>query len=89
MPCEDNLLRLNTLARPTQRVSRFEKLPGDIERSLLEIFEKEINLQRTLDALKRDLEYRYDYTPMAAFRSIDKHNYGRIDTYVLGTFLRS
>lgn len=39
--------------------------------------------------LKRELQTRYDYNPLAAFRSIDRYNIGRIDTVNLGTFLRA
>jgi Ca2+-binding EF-hand superfamily protein len=42
-----------------------------------------------LELLKREVEMRYDFTPLAAFRSIDRYNVGRIDTINLGTFLRA
>lgn len=89
LPCEDNLLRNVTLDRPSRYVSRYDSLPGDIEHAILDIIEKEIDLGRRLDILKRDLEGRYDYSSLAAFRTIDKYNDGRIDTYNLGAFLRS
>ena len=38
--------------------------------------------------LKRELELRYDYTPLAAFRSIDRHNLGRVDAQSLSQFLK-
>jgi hypothetical protein len=38
--------------------------------------------------LKRELEVQYDYSPFAAFRSIDRYNSGRIDTVNCGSFLR-
>ena len=63
----DRVLRSVTLERPSCKISRFENLPYDIELCLLEIFEKEIDLMRRLDGLKAELEYRYDYTPLAAF----------------------
>ena len=44
---------------------------------------------RRCDTLKSCLEFRFDYTPLAAFRAIDKYNDGRIDSYNLGSFLRS
>ena len=89
LPCEDNLLRNITLDRPSFRVGRFDSLPGDIEHAVLDVFEKELDLQRRLEILKRDLECRYDYSALAAYRSVDKYNDGRIDTYNLGSFLRS
>jgi Ca2+-binding EF-hand superfamily protein len=83
------LLRNICLDRPSFRVGRFDSLPYDIERALLDILEKEIDLQRRLDILKRELEIRYDYSSLAAYRSIDRYNDGRINTFNLGTFLRS
>ena len=89
LPCEDNLLRNITIDRPACRVGRFDNLACDIESALLDVIEKEIDLQRRLDILKRELETRYDYSTLAAYRSIDKYNDGRIDTHNLGSFLRS
>ena len=89
LPCTDNLLRNITLDRPSFRVGRFDSLPYDIERALLDILEKEIDLMRRLDILKRELEIRYDFSSLAAYRSIDRYNDGRINTFNLGTFLRS
>ena len=89
LPCEDNLLRNITLDRPAMRVGRYDVLPHDIEHALVAVLESEIALQRRLDSLKRDLEIRYDYSLLAAYRSIDKYNDGRIDTFNLGSFLRA
>lgn len=89
LPCTDNLLRNITLDRPSFRVGRFDSLPMDIERALLDILEKEVDLMRRLDILKRELEIRYDFSSLAAYRSIDRYNDGRINTFNLGTFLRS
>lgn len=89
LPCEDNLLRNITLDRRSFRVGPYDSLPRDIELALVDIIEKEIDLQRRLDILKRDVEVRYDYSVLAAYRSIDKYNDGRIDTFNLGSFLRS
>ena len=89
LPCTDNLLRNVTLDRPSHRVGRFDSLPRDIELALLEIVEKEIDLMRRQDILKSDLEIRYDFSTLSAFRSVDKYNDGRIDNLNLGAFLRS
>ena len=88
MPCEDNLLRNITLDRPSRRVGRFEFLPRDIEIGITSVIEKEIDLQRKLEALKRELEIQYDYSPFAAFRSVDRYNSGLITAVNLGAFLR-
>ena len=89
LPCTDNFLRNMTLDRPSRFVGRYDSLPYDIERALLDILEKEVDLMRRLDILKRDLEFRYDYSSLAAYRSIDRYNDGRINTFNLGTLLRS
>ena len=49
------VLRNITIDRPSRRVARFEMLPRDIEVCMTAILEKEIDLQRRLEALKRDL----------------------------------
>jgi Ca2+-binding EF-hand superfamily protein len=89
LPCTDNLLRNVTLDRPSFRVGRFDSLPYDIERAVLDVLEKEIDLARRLDLLKRELESRYDFSSLAAYRSVDRYNDGRINTFNLGTFLRN
>lgn len=89
LPCTDNVLRNITLDRYSSRVGRFDSLPYDIERALTDILEKEVDLMRRLDTLKRELEIRYDFSSLAAYRSIDRYNDGRINTFNLGTFLRS
>ena len=88
LPCEDNILRNMTLDRPSRRVTRYDHLPRDIELSVTNVIEKEIDLQRRLEILKRELEVQYDYSPFAAFRSVDRYNSGRIDTVNTGSFLR-
>ena len=88
LPCEDNLLRNMTLDRPSARIGRYDHLPRDIELALTSVIEKEIDLQRRLEILKRELEVQYDYSPFAAFRSVDRYNSGRLDTVNVGAFLR-
>jgi Ca2+-binding EF-hand superfamily protein len=89
LPCEDNCLRKLTLDRPACRVGRHDVLPRDIEHAILEVIEKELDLARHLEVLKHDLECRYDYSTLAAFRSVDKFNDGKIDTLNLGAFFRN
>ena len=55
LPCEDMVLRNITIDRPSRRVARFEMLPRDIEVCMTAILEKEIELQRRIETLKRDL----------------------------------
>lgn len=88
LPCEDNFLRNQTLDRYAQRVGRYDNLPRDIELALTSVLEKEIDLQRRLESLKREMQCQYDYSPFAAFRSVDRYNTGRIDSVSVGSFLR-
>lgn len=89
LPCEDNLLRRVTLDRPSQRVGRFDCLPRDIESALTELLEKELDLMRRSDNLKRDLFSRYDYSTYSTFRTVDRYNDGFIDSYNLKVFLKN
>lgn len=88
LPCEDNVLRNITIDRPSIRVGRFERLPRDIEEGIVTILVKEVELERRLEMLKRDLYVGLDYSVMAAFRSIDRANTGSITTVNLGGFMR-
>lgn len=90
LPCEDNLLRSITLDRPHySRVSRFDSLPCDIESAAVEILQQEVDLARRCDGLRRELEVRFDYSALSAYRSVDKYNDGNINTCNLGAFLRA
>lgn len=50
--------------------------------------EREIELIRRLDTLKRELEIRYDFSPYAAFKTIDRFTEGAITTSNITLFLR-
>jgi hypothetical protein len=88
LPCEDNCLRKIALDRHACRVARYENLPLDIERGLVAIIEREIELTRRLDLLKRELEVRHDYTTYSAFKAITKCCDSSINNYNLSQFLR-
>ena len=88
LPCEDNILRNVVLDRPARRVGKYDVLPRDIELSMVNVLEKEIDLGRRLEILKNQLHIQYDYSPLSSFRSVDKFNKGIIDTVNLGAFLR-
>lgn len=89
LPCEDNFLRRVTMERASFRCGRYDHLPRDIESAFTDIIEKELNLLRRLDMLKKDMSSRYDYTAYAAYRSVDRYNDGCIDTFALSTFLKN
>lgn len=88
MPCEDNVLRNTTIDRPSISVGKFEHLPRDIEHALATVIEKEINFQRRIESLKRDLQLGHDYSPSATFRTIDRPESGVIASGNLGEFLK-
>ena len=79
LPCEDNFLRNMTLDRPAGRVGRYDSLPRDIEQAITSVITAEIDLQRRLEGLKGELERNYDYSPFAAFNTIDRNRSGRIN----------
>ena len=89
LPCEDNMLRSMAIDRPTRRVGHFDYLPRDIEMAMTTVFEREIDYARKVNVLKRELLCQYDFSHLAAFRSIDRMGTGRIDTVMLGSFLRN
>lgn len=89
LPCEDNLLRSITINRPAIRVGRYDNLPCDIERALFEVISQEIAFQKQLERLKLNLEAKMDFSPLAAYKAVDKFNDGYITTQNLGSFLRA
>jgi Ca2+-binding EF-hand superfamily protein len=89
LPCEDNALRRLAQDRRSYRVARYENLPLDIERAMAAIIEREVELLRRLDLLKRELEVRYDFSPYACFKTIDRYNEGFLNSGNLTIFLRS
>jgi Ca2+-binding EF-hand superfamily protein len=89
LPCEDNFVRNQTMDRVTHRVGRYDFMPRDIEIALATVIELEIDMQRRTDDLKRNMVVRFDYTPLAAFRSIDRRAVGRLDSLNIGAYLRS
>lgn len=89
LPCEDNNLRKQALARKAYRVSRFDYLPASVETDLARVLVNEINLLTRLDNLKLNLEVRYDFSVSAAFRTIDRFNEGYLTINNLQSFLRT
>ena len=96
LPCEDNDVRKVILDRNQEnaRVGKNQRLSVAIENGLTKILQGEISLQRTLEKLKQDLAYHVDYTPAAAFRTIDGNSNELAPTRVIDTgnmdrFLRS
>jgi hypothetical protein len=88
LPCEDNTLRHLALNRAPFRVSRWEKLPSDMEYQLNSLMFNEIRFLRKLQDLRQDLALSYDFTTYAAFRTVDRYNYGVIDGESLKTFYK-
>lgn len=88
MPCEDNVLRNTTIDRPSINVGKNEHLPRDIEHAIATVIEKEINFQRRIESLKRDLQIGLDYSPSATFKTIDRPESGVITSVNLGEFFK-
>jgi len=89
LPCEDNLLRNVVCDRPAFRVSRYDSLPYDIERSFKDLVMSELALYRRLECLRKELESRFDYSTLAAYRTVDKNNDGNINIKNIGSYLRA
>ncbi|CDW75672.1 ef hand family protein [Stylonychia lemnae] len=88
LPCEDNGLRNLALGRAPFRVPRYEKLPVDMEYQLNSLMYSEIKFLRKLQDLRQDLALSYDFSTYAAFRTVDRYNYGAIDADSLKTFYK-
>ena len=89
LPCENQALRSAATQRPNYRVGRYDYLPRSVEIQLTSLLEKEVAMHRRVEKLKQELEVRYDYSPKAAFKSVDDINYGYIDASSLKRFLKN
>jgi hypothetical protein len=78
LPCDDNELRMATQRRPYTRVGRFDNLDYEIECGLSNILKHELDMIFRVDSLLRELENCPDFTPHAAYRSIDRYDEGKI-----------
>ena len=88
LPCDNNDLRFEVQRRPYSRVGRFDNLEYEIELGLSNILNYELDLIYRIEILIRDLERCPDFSPHAAFRSIDRYEEGRITKDVLTDFFR-
>lgn len=89
LPCDDNLLRSQVQRRPYTRMGRFDALPYDMEMGLVRLLQHEVDFIRRMNALVKSLEARPDYTPFAAFRTIDRYQEGHINISNLQEFFRA
>ena len=88
LPCEDQYLRGTASQRPTYNVSRYDRLVPSLEREVVSLFEREINFHVRVEKLKRDLALRYDWTPVAAFNTVDSQREYRLNHRNIQSFLR-
>eukprot|EP00347_Sterkiella_histriomuscorum_P002529 403367801 len=88
LPCEDNYLREKTSNRAPFRVSRFEKLPFEMEHKLNAVLSHEVNLLKKLSEVKNELIHSYDFSTYAAYKSVDRWNDGAINVDNLRYFFR-
>lgn len=90
LPCNDNYLREKTRVKYGVKPLVYERLSAKVERAMCDVIVKEVNLQRILEDLKRDLEVCSDYTWAAAYNTIERIDLaGLLDTDNIGEFLAS
>ena len=89
MSCENGYLRAAAAQRPNQKLLKDQSLSNRVERSLAHLLMREINIHAKLENFKRALEQMYDFTPVAAFNTIDDCNLGYLDEKSLKRFFRS
>ena len=71
LPCEDQYLRGTSTQRPTYNVGRYDRLVPSLEREVAALFERELTLHVRVEAQRKQLALRYDWTPRAAFETVD------------------
>lgn len=94
LPCEDNTLREQVLAREAAPWKDIGRLPSDIEGQVTDILAKEVGLMRKLEALKGllasvELGEGEAYSNAALFKLIDANTNGEFTMEELSAFLKS
>jgi Ca2+-binding EF-hand superfamily protein len=80
----------NTLLRNSNFGSSYRSygsVPYDVEFSFVRLLEKEIDLVKNLNVAIRDLNLRYDFNVMEAFKSMDVYNLDTLNAEGLRKFL--
>jgi Ca2+-binding EF-hand superfamily protein len=90
LPCNDNNLREKTRVKYGVKPLRYESLSAKVEKAMADVMVKEVNFQRILEDLKRDLAACPDYTWSAAYNTIERIDLaGLLDSDNIGEFLAS
>jgi hypothetical protein len=71
LPCDDLYLRSDATQRKSRDCPPNKMLNSCVEKAIAMLFESELEYQQQVEISKRDLIRRYDWTPLAAFNSID------------------
>jgi hypothetical protein len=59
-----------------------------MEVALTNVLQQELRVFKELEKLTFDIERRPDFTPLAVYRTIDRHNDGKIDKINLDSFFK-
>jgi Ca2+-binding EF-hand superfamily protein len=79
LPKTSSSLRQLALDRRPYYVAKYEALPYETEWALSRELDREINYIRKIELLKEDLNMRYDYNNLEAFKLIDQDRLGVIN----------
>ena len=71
LPSTSSALASIAIGRPSYVVGYYDRLPYSTETALAHLFEAEVELHRHVEALKRDLALRYDFSPRDCFAAED------------------
>jgi len=89
MSCENGFLRAAASQRPNQKLLKNQTLTSRVERALAHLLMREIKIHAKLENFKRALEQMYDFSPAAAFATIDDVGLGYLDEKNLKRFFRN
>lgn len=89
LPCEDNALATEVENRQSRVavMGKYDKLTDIQECAITCIIDKELDLMRKINGLKKSLEASSDYSMAKAFQAIDTNGSGSIDAKSIANFL--
>ncbi len=86
LPKENSELRFQVVQRTNREVDRSQHLESDISNVLATLLNEEVESMRGFERLRSRLVTRFDFSPLEAFRLVDKQRRGAIDFESLAEF---
>lgn len=88
LPCDNLQLRSEASQRQASAVQPGQRLPNNVEKTLTEFLERELNMHLKLESQKQQLHSKHDWNARTAFAMCDVSQEGYLSHRSIQSFLR-